>query len=76
MKATFLAAYLAEFERHVAVPFDREGFPRLFGHCEILNALWDLRWSVKACQDAPFVEDLLLTMETRWQRLDKEGKGA
>ncbi|HKB36804.1 MAG TPA: aminoglycoside phosphotransferase family protein [Gemmataceae bacterium] len=76
MKATFLAAYLAEFERHVAVPFDREGFPRLFGHCEILNALWYLRWSVKACQDAPVVEDLLLTMETRWQRLNKEGSGA
>src|SRR5262249_40406230 len=32
-KATFLAAYLAEFERHVAVPLDREGFQRLFGHC-------------------------------------------
>src|SRR5262249_41573958 len=40
MKATFLAAYLAEFERHVAVPLDREGFQRLLGHSEILNALW------------------------------------
>jgi hypothetical protein len=69
MKAAFLSAYLAEVERHVAVPFDREGFQRLFGHCEILNALWHLRWSVEACQDAPLVEDLLLTMETRWQRL-------
>jgi Ser/Thr protein kinase RdoA (MazF antagonist) len=68
MKATFLAAYLAEFERHVAGPFDREGFQRLFGHCEILNALWDLRWSVEACQDAPVVEELLVDMETHWQR--------
>jgi hypothetical protein len=72
MKAAFLAAYLAEFERHVAGPLDREGFQRLFGHCEILNALWHLRWSVEACQNAPVVEDLLLTMETRWQRLARK----
>jgi hypothetical protein len=76
MKPTFLAAYLAEFERQVAGPFDREGFQRLFGHCEILNALWHLRWSVEACQNAPVVEDLLLTLETRWQRLASEGSGA
>jgi thiamine kinase-like enzyme len=69
MKATFLAAYLAEFERHVARPLDREGFQRLFGHCEILNSLWHLRWSVETCQDAAVVEELLLDMETRWQRL-------
>jgi hypothetical protein len=69
MKATFLAAYLAEFERHVARPPDREGFQRLFEHCEILNTLWHLRWSVETCQDAGVVEDLLLDMETRWQRL-------
>jgi hypothetical protein len=72
MKATFLAAYLAEFERHVARPLDREGFQRLFEHCEILNTLWHLRWSVEACQDAPVVEDLLLDMETRWQRLENQ----
>jgi aminoglycoside phosphotransferase (APT) family kinase protein len=71
MKATFLAAYLAEFERHVAMPLDREGFQRLFAYCEILTALWHLRWSVEACQDAPVVEELLLDMETRWQRLDE-----
>jgi hypothetical protein len=76
MKATFLAAYLAEFERHVAGPLDREGFQRLFEHCEILNALWHLRWSVEECRNAPVVEDLLLTMETRWQRLAREGSGA
>ena len=69
MKTTFLAAYLAEFERHVGRPFDREGFQRLFGHCEFLNALWHLRWSVETCQDAAVVEGLLLDMETRWQRL-------
>jgi hypothetical protein len=69
MKPTFLAAYLAEFERHVARPLDREGFQRLFEHCEILNALWHLRWSVQACQDASVVENLLVEMEARWQRL-------
>src|SRR5262249_25939292 len=69
MKATFLAAYLAEFERHVARPLDREGFQRLFEHCEILNTLWHLRWSVEACQDTHVVQDLLLAMETRLQRL-------
>src|SRR5262245_37094831 len=69
MKAAFLAAYLPEFERHVAGPFDPGGFQRLFEHCEILDVLWHLRWSVEVCQDAPVVEDLLLTMETRWQRL-------
>jgi hypothetical protein len=76
MKATFLAAYLAEFERHVARPLDREGFQRLFGHCEILNTLWHLRWSVEACQDTHVVEDLLLDMETRLQRLAREGSHA
>ena len=75
MKAAFLSAYLAEFERHVAGPFDRDGFQRLFAHCEILNALWQFRQSVEACQNAPFVEDLLLTMEARWQRLTREGCG-
>jgi hypothetical protein len=75
MKATFLAAYLAEFERHVARPLDREGFQRLFRHCEILNPLWHLRWSVEACQDAAVVEDLLLDMETRWQRLGSQKSG-
>jgi hypothetical protein len=69
MKVAFIAAYLAEFERHVASPLDREGFQRLFGHCEILNTLWYLRWSVERCQDAAVVEDLLLDMENRWQRL-------
>ena len=69
MKAAFLTVYIAEFERHVGVPLDREGFQRLFEHCEILNALWYLRWSVEACQDAPVVEELLADMETRWQRL-------
>jgi aminoglycoside/choline kinase family phosphotransferase len=76
MKAAFLSAYLAEFERHVAGPFDQRGFQRLFAHCQVLNALWHLRCSVEACQNAPFVEDLLLTMETRWQRLAREGCGA
>jgi hypothetical protein len=76
MKATFLAAYLAEFERHVTRPLDQEGFQRLFEHCEILNTLWHLRWSVEACQDTPVVEDLLLDMETRWQRLAGEGSRA
>jgi aminoglycoside/choline kinase family phosphotransferase len=70
MKATFLAAYLAEFERLVSVPVDQEGFQRVFEHCQILNALWHLRWSVEACQDAKGVEELLLDMETRWQRLE------
>ena len=69
MKATFLTAYLEEFERHAGVSLDREGFQRLFEHCELLNALWHLRWSVEACQDAPVVEQLLADMETRWQRL-------
>jgi thiamine kinase-like enzyme len=69
MKATFLAAYLAEFERHVARPIDRKYFQRLLRHCEILNALWHLRWSVETCQDAAVVEHLLLDLETRWQRL-------
>ncbi len=68
-KAAFLAAYLAEFERHVAVPFDRGNFQRLFGHCEILNVLWHLRWSVEACSDAPEVQRLLATAESIWQRL-------
>ena len=76
MQAAFLSAYLAEFERHVAGPFDQGGFQRLFGHCELLDALWHLRWSVEACQNAPIVEDLLLTMETRWPRLAREGSGA
>jgi hypothetical protein len=76
MKAAFLSAYLAEFERHFAGPFDRGGFQRLIAHCQVLNALWHLRCSVEACQNAPFVEDLLLTMETRWQRLAREGCGA
>jgi aminoglycoside phosphotransferase (APT) family kinase protein len=71
MKAAFLAAYLAEFEHHVAGPFDREGFQSLFEHCEILDALWYLRWSVEACQKAAVVEDSLRTMETRWQRLGR-----
>jgi aminoglycoside/choline kinase family phosphotransferase len=71
-KADFLSAYLAEFERHVAGPFEREGFQRLFEHCEILNVLWHLRWSVEACQDAPLVEEQLRDMETRWQRLAGE----
>jgi hypothetical protein len=75
MKATFLAAYLAEFERQVARPVDREGFQHLFEHCESLNALWHLRWSVKACQDAPVVEELLFDMETRWQRLGSQTVG-
>ena len=75
MKATFLTAYLAEFERHIAGPFDQGGFQRLFAHCQVLNALWHLRSSVEACQNAPFVEDLLLTMEARWQRLTREGCG-
>jgi aminoglycoside/choline kinase family phosphotransferase len=69
MKATFLTAYLAEFERHVGAPLDRESFQRLFEHCEILNALWHLRWSVEACQDAPAVQELLVDMEARRQRL-------
>jgi thiamine kinase-like enzyme len=69
MKATFLTAYLAEFERHASGPLDREGFQRLFGHCEILNALWHLRWSVETCQDTAVVEELLVDTETRWQRL-------
>jgi hypothetical protein len=69
MKATFLTAYLEEFERHAGVSLDREGFQRLFEHCEILNAVWHLRWSVEACQDAPVVEVLLADMEARWQRL-------
>jgi aminoglycoside/choline kinase family phosphotransferase len=69
MKATLLAVYLAEFERHVAKPLDRDCFERLLRHCEILNTLWHLRWSVEACQDAAIVEDLLLDMENRWQRL-------
>jgi hypothetical protein len=73
MKAALLSAYLAEFESHVAGPLDKEGFQRLFGHCEILNALWHLRWSVEACQNAAAVEGLLLIMEARWQRLAKEG---
>jgi hypothetical protein len=76
MKAAFLSAYLAEFERHFAGPFDQGGFQRLFAHCQVLNALWHLRWSVEACQNAPLVEDLLLTMETRWPRLAREGCGA
>jgi hypothetical protein len=76
MEAAFLSAYLAEFERHVAGPFDQRGFQRLFAHCQVLNALWHLRCSVEACQNAPFVENLLLTMETRWQRLAREGSGA
>jgi hypothetical protein len=76
MKAAFLSAYLAEFERHFAGPFDQGGFQRLFAHCQVLNALWHLRSSVEACQNAPFVEDLLLTMEARWQRLAREGSGA
>jgi aminoglycoside/choline kinase family phosphotransferase len=75
MKARFLAAYLAEFERHVAVPFDGEGFQRLFGHCEILNTLWHLRWSVEACSRAADVQRLLATAEAIWQRLDEEGNG-
>src|SRR5262249_37603368 len=76
MKAAFLSAYLAEFERHVAGPFDRGGFQRLFGHCEILNALWYLRWSVEACSHAPDVQRALATAEAIWQRLDEEGNGA
>jgi aminoglycoside/choline kinase family phosphotransferase len=69
MKAPFLTAYAAEFERHAGVPLDHEGFRRLLEHCEILNALWHLRWSVEACQDAPGVEEVLVDMEKRWQRL-------
>jgi hypothetical protein len=69
MQPRFLAAYVAEFQRHVAGPFDRDGFQRLFAHCEILNALWQFRQSVEACQDAPVVEELLVDIETRWQRL-------
>jgi hypothetical protein len=74
MKAALLSAYLAEFERQVAGPFDREGFQRLFGHCEILNALWHLRWSVEGCRDAAAVEGLLLLMEARWRRLAGGGR--
>lgn len=73
MRAAFLSAYLAEFERHAAAPFDREGFQRVLGYCEILNALWHLRWSVEACQNAAAVESLLLIMEAAWQRLAGEG---
>jgi thiamine kinase-like enzyme len=69
MKTTFLTAYLEEFERHAGVSLDREGFQLLFEHSELLNALWHLRWSVEACQDAPVVEELLAGMEARWQRL-------
>jgi hypothetical protein len=68
MKAAFVSAYLAEFKRHFAEPFDHAGFRHLFAHCQVLNSLWHLRSSVEACQDAVFVEDLLRTMETRWQR--------
>jgi aminoglycoside/choline kinase family phosphotransferase len=69
MKGSFLTTYLAEFERCGGKPLDRDRFQRLFEHCEILNALWHLRWSVEACQDAPAVEELLVGMEARWQRL-------
>jgi len=69
MKAAFLTAYVTEFERHVGLPLDREGFQRLFEHCELLNPLWHLRWSVEECQDAAVVEELLADMEERWQRL-------
>ena len=75
MKATFLTAYLAEFERHVGVPLDREGFQRLFEHCEILNSFWHLRWSVEACRNAAVVEELLVDMEARWQRLGSQKAG-
>jgi hypothetical protein len=68
MKATFITAYLSEFERHLGVPVDRDGFQRQLGHCEILNAIWHLRWSVETCQDAAVVEELLVDMETHWQR--------
>jgi aminoglycoside/choline kinase family phosphotransferase len=69
MKARFLAAYIDEFQRHVAGPFDPEGFRRLFAHCELLNGLWQLRQSVEACKDAAVLQELFLDMETRWQRV-------
>ena len=71
-KAAFVSAYLAEFERHAAVPPEPQTFAALFARCEILTALWHLRWSAQACRNAAFVDDHLSKMETVWDRLARE----
>ena len=65
------SAYLAELEQRVP-GFARLEFDRVFADCKILNVLWHLRWSVDACQDAPFVESELDELEALWKDWSEE----
>jgi aminoglycoside/choline kinase family phosphotransferase len=71
-KPAFVAAYLADIERHTGVSLDRRAFRLTLAHCEILDALWHLGWDAEACQDPPFVASVLRGIASAWRRLEKE----
>jgi thiamine kinase-like enzyme len=71
-KRTFVAAYLAELDRHATVPVDRQAFRSTLAHCGIINALWHFAWSVEACADTAIVNELLRKMQTVGRRLEME----
>jgi hypothetical protein len=70
-KPAFVETYLVELERRAAVPVDRPAALRAFTECEIVSILWNLGWSVEACQDEASVNRLLDKMEALWTRLEK-----
>jgi hypothetical protein len=75
-KAKFTEVYLGEFERLTGWRPDKNGFSLSLEHCQIVNALWHLRWSVEECRDAALVEGGLSRMETIWRRLGRDGADA
>lgn len=69
-KPQFIEAYLDAVSQRIAQPIDRPKFARTLAHCEIINTLWHLRWSVEECQHAPSVDGLLNAMQTYYGCLD------
>jgi aminoglycoside/choline kinase family phosphotransferase len=68
-KPRFLTAYWEEWIQHSPI-VDRPTFDRTLAACEILKILWYLRWWIKPCQDAAFVDQMFDRMERFWHQLD------
>lgn len=70
-KPAHIRAYLNEFTRGLAVPFDRHAFHVTFMHCELVNVLLHFAWSVENLSTHSTVKGLIAQLELIWKRMDR-----
>lgn len=75
-KPRFVDSYASELERHVATPGSRAELEATLVHCELVKALWYLRWWVDGCERPSFVTSLLDRVEQGLAGLGGDGDRA